>query len=503
MNVRSVCRVIVLPALLLFSKSESFAQDAIAHAGQQLINRIYRGFQQPSYDGSFDFTITEIVHCFEIGYLNVAIDLNGDSTIDSYSIMGGGTQNEWIIRNIPISMTTEIFSEPTISVWFDFSDNIPIPSTADYAMIITEQPVSITMPIQIEKLSTWDRSTADIVGADWGTLDTMGQNLIEFAPVTPPTIGAGPVMLENPGPGDSLGVPDIAQKLNECGPTSAANSLIWLAKKNKFTDKLPKKQDGSLDTNQVILDLMKAMTGSNARPFGGIQENQLFTGKEQYIQNKSLPLSVEGGKLDTNARGAKTYDFMVKQLTKGQDVELLILWPGGGGHCVTVTGYAIALGRAFVFVHDPDDKKTAKVVWEFAVDGTGRVTGDITAPRACKAAWAVAESPSPDVGIEALPSLPKGFALYDNYPNPFNPSTIISFDLPTRSFISLKVFDLIGRDVATIVSEELPEGKYTQQWNAAGFPSGVYFYRLSAYPLESRDRQAGKFTETKKLILLR
>ncbi len=490
---KNMLRSLVWIALLLFSKSESFAQDAIAHAGQQLINRIYRGFQQPSYDGSFDFTITEIVHCFEIGYLNVAIDLNGDSTIDSYSIMGGGTQNEWVIRNIPISMTTEIFSEPTISVWFDFSDNIPIPSTADYAMIITEQPVSITLPIPIEDLSTWDRSTADIVGSDWGTLDTMGQNLVEFAPVVPPTIGAGPVMLENPGPRDSLGVPDIAQQLNECGPTSAANSLIWLAKKHKFTDKLPKKQDGSLDTNQVILDLMKAMTGSNTRPFGGIQGNQLFTGKTQYIQDKPLPLSVEGGMLDTNARGAKTYDFMVKQLAKGQDVELLILWPGGGGHCVTVTGYAIALGRAFVFVHDPDDKKTAKVVWEFTVDSLGRITGNITAPRACKAAWAVAESPRPDVGIGASPNLPKEFALYDNYPNPFNPSTIIKFSLPKAAYVTLKIYNTLGQEVARLVSQNMSPGTYTTKWNISGFASGVYYYRL----------QAGSFVKTKKLVLLR
>jgi len=83
--------------------------------------------------------------------------------------------------------------------------------------------------------------------------------------------------------------------------------------------------------------------------------------------------------------------------------------------------------------------------------------------------------------------------LEQNYPNPFNPSTTIQFTLPSRSFVSLKVFAVIGREVATIVSEELSAGSYSRTWNAANMSSGIYFYRL----------QAGTFTETKKLILLR
>jgi hypothetical protein len=85
------------------------------------------------------------------------------------------------------------------------------------------------------------------------------------------------------------------------------------------------------------------------------------------------------------------------------------------------------------------------------------------------------------------------FNLDQNYPNPFNPATTISFSLSSRSFILLKVFDLIGREVATIVSEELSAGNHSRQWNAADLPSGIYFYRL----------QAGTFTETRKLVLLR
>ena len=83
--------------------------------------------------------------------------------------------------------------------------------------------------------------------------------------------------------------------------------------------------------------------------------------------------------------------------------------------------------------------------------------------------------------------------LFQNYPNPFNPSTSISFSLPSESFVTLKVFDILGREVAVLVSEKLPAGNHTQQWHAKNLPSGVYIYRL----------QAGTFTQTRKLVLLK
>jgi endoglucanase len=89
--------------------------------------------------------------------------------------------------------------------------------------------------------------------------------------------------------------------------------------------------------------------------------------------------------------------------------------------------------------------------------------------------------------------LPKSFSLKQNYPNPFNPSTTISFDLPKKSFVSLIIFDVLGREMAKILSEEMSAGTYTQQWSANGLPSGIYFYRL----------QTDNFIGTKKLILLR
>ncbi len=96
-------------------------------------------------------------------------------------------------------------------------------------------------------------------------------------------------------------------------------------------------------------------------------------------------------------------------------------------------------------------------------------------------------------GIAAAGGIPREFSLKQNYPNPFNPVTTISFALPSKVLVTLKIYDLIGREVAVLASEELPAGTYTRQWNAANMSSGIYFYRL----------QAGNFIATKKLVLLK
>jgi hypothetical protein len=89
--------------------------------------------------------------------------------------------------------------------------------------------------------------------------------------------------------------------------------------------------------------------------------------------------------------------------------------------------------------------------------------------------------------------VPTQFRLEQNYPNPFNPSTNITFSLPSQSFVWLKIFDALGREVSTLIADQLAAGTRTRQWNAGILPSGIYFYRL----------QAGSFSETKKLLLLK
>ncbi len=85
------------------------------------------------------------------------------------------------------------------------------------------------------------------------------------------------------------------------------------------------------------------------------------------------------------------------------------------------------------------------------------------------------------------------YILHQNYPNPFNPTTTIKYSIPKLSFITLKVYDVLGSEVATLVNEEKPVGTYELSWNAANLASGVYFYQL----------KAGSYVETKKMILLK
>jgi hypothetical protein len=96
---------------------------------------------------------------------------------------------------------------------------------------------------------------------------------------------------------------------------------------------------------------------------------------------------------------------------------------------------------------------------------------------------------------------PDRFALYQNYPNPFNPSTTIAFALPKASFVTLKIYSLLGNEVAALVSEKLPAGKHQRVWQVKGLATGVYLCRLEAGdPSTSSGRG---FVQTRKLILLR
>lgn len=95
--------------------------------------------------------------------------------------------------------------------------------------------------------------------------------------------------------------------------------------------------------------------------------------------------------------------------------------------------------------------------------------------------------------VEELVEIPKEFQLYQNYPNPFNPSTKIAFDLPKQSKVTLKVFNLLGQEIAELVNKTLSAGKYNVDFNATNLPSGIYFYKLNS----------DEHVYTKKMILLR
>ena len=90
-------------------------------------------------------------------------------------------------------------------------------------------------------------------------------------------------------------------------------------------------------------------------------------------------------------------------------------------------------------------------------------------------------------------SIIESFDIFQNYPNPFNPSTTIKYQIPELSFVTIKVYDVLGNEISTIVNEEKPAGEYEVEFDGNGLTSGIYFYQL----------RAGDYTDTKKMILLK
>lgn len=88
---------------------------------------------------------------------------------------------------------------------------------------------------------------------------------------------------------------------------------------------------------------------------------------------------------------------------------------------------------------------------------------------------------------------PVKFALEQNYPNPFNPSTTIQYSIGSKQFVRLKVYDVLGNEIITLVNEEKPAGTYSSEFNALNFSSGIYYYKITA----------GNFSQTKKMICIK
>lgn len=100
---------------------------------------------------------------------------------------------------------------------------------------------------------------------------------------------------------------------------------------------------------------------------------------------------------------------------------------------------------------------------------------------------------NPNGIIKISSNVPSGYNLQQNYPNPFNPATNIKFDIPATAQVKLVVYDITGKQVQTLIDDILQPGSYRADWNASGFSSGVYFYRI----------QSDVFSDTKTMILIK
>jgi len=169
------------------------------------------------------------------------------------------------------------------------------------------------------------------------------------------------------------------------------------------------------------------------------------------------------------------------------------------GTFLAVTNSALYAGADGGVYASPHAIDSAVFQWTAPARGTGGVTlyaaafQGTTGSSSGQSRAISATATEITTGVDGSLSLPDKYTLCQNYPNPFNPSTAISYQLLANSFVTLKIFDVLGREVATLVNEQKGPGSYSVQWNAAGAPSGVYLYRLTA----------GDFVQIRRMVLMR
>ncbi|MDZ7291419.1 MAG: T9SS type A sorting domain-containing protein [candidate division KSB1 bacterium] len=223
---------------------------------------------------------------------------------------------------------------------------------------------------------------------------------------------------------------------------------------------------------------------TNSGPGGGTSENQLFTIINQAPTKPRLlvPANKDTIKLVTPAKPIK---FVWRKSTDGdaQDTLKYSLNIKGPGLDTTVAGVkdtSLALNIM------PRLKVASNYSWTVKVTD-GFIT--VASPDTFRF-----RTSNKITGVDDhYTEIPKAYLLEQNYPNPFNPTTKIRFELPKSVRVSLKIYDMLGQEVAVLVDEEKPAGRYEVVWEPIGVSSGVYLYRL----------QAGAFVQVKKMILSR
>ena len=193
-------------------------------------------------------------------------------------------------------------------------------------------------------------------------------------------------------------------------------------------------------SNWIRLDLRGKK--SNRAAIGARVRLKAFIGGRVVWQTRQVSAQSGGG---TSGQNSLWLTFGLGQATAADSV--VIRWPSGGTQILT----------------------------SLRANRSHRIEEDFTT--------AVAEAPE----------LPSEYRLHQNYPNPFNPETTIRFSLPQPEFVILRIFDLAGREVATLLQEPKPAGTHALIFDASHLPSGVYVYRM----------QAGKFQASRKLLLLK
>jgi hypothetical protein len=144
----------------------------------------------------------------------------------------------------------------------------------------------------------------------------------------------------------------------------------------------------------------------------------------------------------------------------------------------------------FVSVSQWNEPGKVNLVWQEDPEAGGNIIGD---PGALVARTRQVFLKLTISGVEQISGTPKAFELAQNYPNPFNPSTVIRFSVPSTTPVTLKVYNTLGQEVASLVNDVMSAGNYEADFSAASLSSGVYYYTL----------RAGQFTDTKRMVVMK
>ncbi len=357
-------------------------------------------------------------------YINIVIDFNKDGKFASYE-RDGKTQEEWAIQN----METKIFANEGGNYDFKLTDvNVDDQKDFPTKIILTKDPLenwqgkklrqSGYQTTKIPSIEVDDFSTRFTLHPEGKTSAGFTENLFtpafaqsEQIPNLPPQDSESDATKTGEAQGqtgqsktkektiETLAkefevfngdVPDITQGKNECAPTSIANSLLWLSKKNNFTDKIPKTQ-GEL-INELKGDLK---WGVNK----GVLDEDFIPGKEAFAKRHKISI-------ETHRVNAKDYDINIvakiaQELRKGQDVEIGIeywkkqadgKWEVVGGHWMTAVGATGTKDSQTIFVHDPASPGPS-LLDIYKVDGTRIIDYRYQGDAVAYIQYAVAESP--------------------------------------------------------------------------------------------------------------